>query len=160
MILDVFRCSQLFLDVFSWVVNSMDNHPLWGHFSKDPQLITDILQRFSYVIKMCSDVLRCSQMFTDVFRCFQMFLDFLQIFYRCPLDVLQIFFRCSQDVFSMLRWVLWVWWILMIIANESMDFNDPKEFYDPRHSMIPVIRWTLIVHSLRRYLHLQWSCLF
>ena len=25
-----------------------------------------------------------------------------------------------------------------------MDLNDPKEFDDPRYSMIPVIRWTLI----------------
>ena len=26
----------------------------------------------------------------------------------------------------------------MIISNESVDFNDPKEFDDPRYSMIPV----------------------
>ena len=32
MILDVFRCSQLFSDVFSWVVTFMDSHPLCGHF--------------------------------------------------------------------------------------------------------------------------------
>ena len=44
MILDVFQCSQLFSDVFSWVVTFMDNHPLCGHFfSGCPQLITDIL---------------------------------------------------------------------------------------------------------------------
>ena len=65
MILDVCQCSQLFFDVFSWVVTFMDNHPLCGHFfSGCPQLITDILQRFSDVFKMCSDVLRCSQMFS------------------------------------------------------------------------------------------------
>ena len=29
---------------------------------------------------------------------------------------------------------------LKVISNESMDFNDPKEFDDPRHSMIPGIR--------------------
>ena len=85
MILDVFRCSQLFSDVFSRVVAFMDNHPLCRHFfSGCPHLITDILQRFSDVFKMCSDVLRCvqdvlrcSQMFLDVFRWSQMFLDFL-----------------------------------------------------------------------------------
>ena len=32
LIVDVFRCSQLFSDVFSWVVTFMDNHPLCGHF--------------------------------------------------------------------------------------------------------------------------------
>ena len=25
----------------------------------------------------------------------------------------------------------------MIISNESMDFNDPKEHYDPNYLMIP-----------------------
>ena len=38
MILDVCQCSQLFFDVFSWVVTFMDNHPLCGHFSHDPIL--------------------------------------------------------------------------------------------------------------------------
>ena len=47
---------------------------------------------------------------------------------------------------------------LSVISNESMDFNDRKEFDDPRYSMIPVIRWTLIIQSLRWYLHLRWSC--
>ena len=32
MILDVFRCSQLLSDVFSWVVTFMHNQPLCGHF--------------------------------------------------------------------------------------------------------------------------------
>ena len=45
----------------------------------------------------------------------------------------------SQDVFRMLRWVLW---ILMIISNESMDFNDPKELVDPNYSSIPAIWWS------------------
>ena len=31
MILDVFRCSQLFSDVFSWIVTFMDNHPLCAY---------------------------------------------------------------------------------------------------------------------------------
>ena len=92
MILDVFRCSQLFSDVFSWVVTFMDNHPLCGHFfSGCPQLITDILYRFSDVFKICSDVLRCSQMFSDDHRCFW-------IFSRYSIDVLLMFSRCSLDV--------------------------------------------------------------
>ena len=32
MILDVFRCSQLFTDVFSWAATFMPNHPLCGNF--------------------------------------------------------------------------------------------------------------------------------
>ena len=53
-----------------------------------------------------------------------------------------------QDVFRMLWWVLWAWWNLMIISNESMDFIDPKKFDDPQlfddpsYSMIPDIRWS------------------
>ena len=131
MILDVFQCSQLFSDVFSWVVTFMDNHPLCGHFfSGCPQLITDILYRFSDVFKICSDVLRCSQMFSDDHRCFWIFsrysIDVLLMFSRCSLDVLRMFAGFFQDVFIMLRWVLWAWWNLMIISSESMDFNDPK----------------------------------
>ena len=67
MILDVFRCSQLFSDVFSLVVTFMENHPLCGHFSQKPS----IDHRYSI------QILKCSQMFTDVFRLSQMFLDFL-----------------------------------------------------------------------------------
>ena len=37
-----------------------------------------------------------------------------------------------QDVFRMLWWVLWARWNLMIISNESMDFNDPKNLVDPQ----------------------------
>ena len=36
---------------------------------------------------------------------------------------------------------------LRVISNESVDFNDPKEFDDPRYTMIPVIRWTLIIQK-------------
>ena len=47
---------------------------------------------------------------------------------------------------------------LMIISNESMDFNDPKELNDPNYSMIPDIPrsqlfndqlevWTLIIQK-------------
>ena len=102
MILDVCQCSQLFSDVFSWVVTFMDNHPLCGHFfSGCPQLITDILYRFSDVFKICSDVLRCSQMFSDDHRCFWIFsrysIDVLLMFSRCSLDVLRIFQGCFQE---------------------------------------------------------------
>ena len=137
MILDVCQCSQLFFDVFSWVVTFMDNHPLCGHFfSGCPQLITDILYRFSDVFKICSDVLRCSQMFSDDHRCFWIFsrysIDVLLMFSRCSLDVLRMFAGFFQDVFRMLLWDLWAWWNLMIISNESMYFYDPKEFDDPQ----------------------------
>ena len=71
MILDVFRCSQLFSDVFSWVVTFMDNHPLCRHFFSIDHRYS--LENLRYV----KDVLRYSQMFTDVFRWSQMFLDFL-----------------------------------------------------------------------------------
>ena len=56
MLSDVLRCSQDAL-----------NH----------QLLTDVLYTFSDVFKMCSDVLRCSEMFKDIFRCSWMFLDVL-----------------------------------------------------------------------------------
>ena len=69
------------------------------------------------------------------------------MFSICSVDVLKMFARFFQDVFRMLLWVLWAWWNLMIIiSNESMDFNDPKEFDDPQlfddpsYSMIPAIR--------------------
>ena len=111
---------------------------------------------------MCSEVLRCSQMFSDDHRCFWIFFryskDVLLMFSRCSLDVLRMFAGFLQDIFRVLRWVLWAWWKMMIISNECMDFNDPKEFDYPRYSMIPVIRWTLIIQSLRWYLHLRWSC--
>ena len=113
MILDVCQCSQLFFDVFSWVVTFMDNHPLCGHFfSGCPQLITDILYRFSDVFKICSDVLRCSQMFSDDHRCFW-------IFSRYSIDVLLMFSRCSLDVPRM-------------IAGFFQDdhFNNPKVYGD------------------------------
>ena len=54
---------------------------------------------------MCSDVLRCSQMFSDDHRCFWIFsrysIDVLLMFSRCSLDVLRMFERifpgCFQD---------------------------------------------------------------
>ena len=67
---------------------------------------------------------------------------------RYSLD--RMFAGFFQDVFMMLQWVLWTWWNLMIISNESMDFHDPKEFDhpqlfdDPSYSMIAsysMINW-------------------
>ena len=43
------------------------------------------------MFKMCSDVLRCSQMFSDDHRCFW-------IFSKYSINVLLMFSRCSQDV--------------------------------------------------------------
>ena len=55
------------------------------------------------MIKMCSDVLRCSQMFLDDHRCFWIFsrysIDVLLMFSRCSLDVLRMFAGFFQDVF-------------------------------------------------------------
>ena len=106
------------------------------------------------------------------------------MFSRCSLDVLRMFAGFFQDVFKMLRWVLWDWWNLMIISNESMDLNDPKELDDPQlfddpsylvipsYSMIPshlmilsysMINWKYGLwqsKSLRWYLHNWWSCFY
>ena len=94
--------------------------------------------------------LRCAQMFSDVHGRFQKITDV----FGFSLDILHMsslmFSGCSLDVPRMLRWVLWVWWNLMIISNKSMDFNDPKEsndpqvFDDPSYSLIPsylMINW-------------------
>ena len=127
MILDVFRCSQLFSDVFSWVVTFMDNHPLCGHFfSGCPQLITDILYRFSDVFKICSDVLRCSQMFSDDHRCFW-------IFSRYSIDVLLMFSRCSLDVPRM---------IAGFFQDDHFKWKIQRNSMIPNYSMIPAIRWS------------------
>ena len=48
------------------------------------------------VFKMCSDDLRCSDMFSEDHKCWM--LDFLQIFSRCSLDVLWMFSGFFQDV--------------------------------------------------------------
>ena len=71
MILDVFRCSQLFSDVFSWAATFMHNHPLCGQFfsglcqmfSDIPEMFSDDPEMFSVVPAMCSDVLSWFQMF-------------------------------------------------------------------------------------------------
>ena len=54
------------------------------------------------------------------------------MFCRCSLAALRMFAGFFLDVFRMLRWILWAWWNLMIISNESMHLNDPKEFDDPQ----------------------------
>ena len=101
------------------------------------------------MFKICSDVLRYSQMFSDDHICFWIFsrysVDVLLMFSGCSLDVLRMFAGFFQDVFRMPQWVLWTWWNLMINSNESNDLNDPKEFddsqlfSDPSYSLIPAI---------------------
>ena len=85
MILDVFRYSQVFSDVFSWVATFMDNHPLCRHF-------------FSGWYHMFSDF---PEMFSDDDRCFWIFywyyIDVLLKFSRCSQDVCRIFPGCFQD---------------------------------------------------------------
>ena len=104
-------------------------------FSQDTLNWSHIFFRDSQICLRCAQ-LRCSQMLTDVFRCFWILsrysIDVLSMFSRCSLDVLRMFAGFSEGVFRMLSWVLWAWWNLMIISNESMDFIDPKEFDDPR----------------------------
>ena len=63
------------------------------------------------------------------------------MFPGCLQDFSRIFSGCSD-------WVLWAWWNLMIISNESMVFNDPKELDDPQ----------LFDGPQRWYLHHWWSC--
>ena len=97
------------------------------------------------MFKMFSDV----QMFSDDHSCFWIFsrysIDVLLMFSICSLDVPRMFVGFFHDVFRMLRWVLWAWWNLMIISNESMDFNDPKELDDPQLFESTVIPPSLIV---------------
>ena len=94
------------------------------------------------ILRFVQDVLRCSQMFTDVFWIFSRYsIDVLLMFSRCSHDVCRIFPGCFQDAPMGLVGQV----DLMIISNESMDFNDPKEFNDPQllddpsYSMIPAI---------------------
>ena len=61
------------------------------------------------------------------------------MFSRCSLDVPRMFAGFFQDVFRMIRWILWAWWNVMIISNESMDFNDPKELNDPQLFSVPSV---------------------
>ena len=120
---------------------------------------------------MCSDVLRCSQMFSDDHRCFWIFsrysVDVLSMFSRYSLDVFRMFAGFFQDVFRMLRWVLSAWWNMMIISNErykgtrwtptiwwSQLFNDPQLFDDPQPFDDPQLfddqleAWTLIIQKV------------
>ena len=62
MILDVFRCSQLFSDVFSWTATFIHNHPLCRHFSQDDVRCPRDVFRYS------RDVFECSQLFSYVLR--------------------------------------------------------------------------------------------
>ena len=93
------------------------------------------------MLKMCSDVLKCSQMFSDHHRCYwifsRYFIDVLFMTSRCSLDVLGMFAGFFHDAPMGLMGLVE---FEMIILNESMDFNDPKEFDDPKYSMIPGIR--------------------
>ena len=93
MILDVFRCSQLFSNVFSSAAIFMHNHPCADILSQD-----DV--RCSRNVFRCSrDVFRCSR---DVFRCTQLFSDVLRIpsiDHRYSIEILrfvQDVLRCAQ----------------------------------------------------------------
>ena len=64
---------------------------------------------FSDVLRMLSDVHRCSQMFPDVhlmfFRCH---LDVLKMLSGNSQDIFLMFSGCSHDVGRILWWILWV----------------------------------------------------
>ena len=79
-------------------------------------MITDILYRFSDVFKICSDVLRCSQMFSDDHRCFW-------IFSRYSIDVLLMFSRCSLDVPKMIA-VFFQDAPMGFVAEGLVEFDD------------------------------------
>ena len=69
----------------------------------------------------------------------------------------QVWWLWSNIIF-ILTLSLMIWWS-QVYFNWKFGLNDPKKFDDPRYSIILVIRWTLIIQSLRWYLHLRWSCL-
>ena len=85
------------------------------------------------------------------------------MFSRCSLDVPRMFAGFFQDVFRMLRWVLWVWWNVIIISNESMDFNDSKEiddpqlFNDPSYAMIPSYSMISSYSMIPSYSMINWK---
>ena len=150
------RCSEMFTDVFRWSQMFLDflYATLWsGLVSCQSSFVTmprsGITFPFpvlgtSYHSSVCSMnwyyhhmkyTLQTPRSFsiTDV----RYSKDVLLMYSRCSLDVPRMFAEFFQDIFRMLRWVLLAWWNLMIISNESMDFNDPKELYDPNYLMIP-----------------------
>ena len=108
---------------------------------------------------MCSDVLRCSQMFSDDHRCFWIFsrysIDVLLMFSRCSQDICRIFPGCFHDALMGLVGLVdfddhfkWKYgqWTLMVQRNSmipsyltipgiwwsigSMDFDNPKVYGD------------------------------
>ena len=75
---------------------------------------------------MCSDVLRCSQMFSDDHRCFW-------IFSRYSIDVLLMFSRCSLDVPRM---------IAGFFQDDHFKWKIQRNSMIPNYSMIPAIWWS------------------
>ena len=64
---------------------------MWTFFLRLPSINHIYSEILLDVFKICSDVLKCSQMFSDDHRCFW-------IFSRYSIDVLLMFSRCSQDI--------------------------------------------------------------
>ena len=96
---------------------------------------------------MCSDVLRCSQMFSDNHRCFWIFsrysIDVLLMFSRCSQDICRIFPGCFHDALMGLVGLV----DFDDHFNERMDFNGPKEFDDPQLFDDQLKVWTLIIEK-------------
>ena len=99
------------------------------------------LGHFSDVLKMCSDVLRCSLMFSDDHRRFWIFsrysIDILLMFSRCSQDVCRIFSGCSDVSFGPGG----IWWSFQMKVWTLKILRNPMI---PNYSMIPAaaIRWS------------------
>ena len=136
MILDVFRCSQLFSDVFSWVVRTF--------FLRMPSIDC----RYSIEILRCvQDVLRCPQMFADV-RCSGIFSDDHRCFWIFSrysfwwfLDVLLMFSGCLQDFPGFFHFHAPMGLVDLAEFNEHFKWkNQPWWFKGTQWS--PTIGWT------------------
>ena len=87
---------------------------------------------------MCSDVLRCSQMFSDDHRCFW-------IFFRYSIDVLLMFSRCSLDVPRM---------IAGFFQDDHFQWKIQRNSMIPNYLMIPAIQWS---PAIRWSTAIRWS---
>ena len=133
MILDVFLCSQLFSDVFSWVVTIPCADILWSSCSRE-----SLVGPRCFCWKPNStkfDHLGTGGHWKTISGSFS-------IPFGSGLEF-KVSLHLLLSCFSLMIW---------------MDFNDPKEFDDPRYSMIPGIysmikrkyqleEWTLIIQK-------------
>ena len=93
---------------------------------------------------MCSDVLRCSQIFSDDHRCFW-------IFSRYSIDVLLMFSRCSQDVCRIFPGCFQNAPMGLVGLVEFVDHFKWKYGLIQRNSMIPAIRRSQLLDDLQLF---------